>query len=218
VLAACGLDPDGHPSPDTLRAMQDRMHQRYGGVRRIEQAIVASDLASVRSAAHSIAALDEPDALPRWESYFDAVRDAARELEAADDTVAAGRRAAELGRQCAHCHQAIGAHIAFRTEPKPDAGEKLRDTMAAHQWAVARMWEGLLAPSDERWAKGAELLAKAPLAITAESSSLGIADDVARIHALAARARKPATLDERADLFGQLLATCARCHATIRDR
>lgn len=47
---------------------------------------------------------------------------------------------------------------------------------------------------------------------------LGIADDVAEIRALARHARDVDELDARARLYGDLLATCVRCHAAIRDR
>ncbi len=89
--------------------------------------------------------------------------------------------------------------------------------MAAHQWAVARMWEGVIGPNDERWNAGAKALQRAPLTIAAETGELGIADDVVLIRLYARRAIVTRAMSERAELFGQLLGTCARCHATIRD-
>jgi hypothetical protein len=89
--------------------------------------------------------------------------------------------------------------------------------MLGHQWAAYRMWEGLIAPFDARWLDGAELLEGAPLAIAAESDQLGIADDIARVRLYARRALT-ARPDERPAIYADLLGTCARCHATIRDR
>lgn len=77
-------------------------------------------------------------------------------------------------------------------------------------------------PSTERWNEGATALAKAKLTITAEGDvpghELGIADDVARIRLLATRAQKSKTTYDRAQIYGDLLATCANCHHTIGDR
>ena len=215
-LAAC-LDSDSKTFIDKLEGVQQRMHGRYTGVQAIEQAFVTGNVRQVRFEAATIAALEEPDALPQWQPYFANVRGAARELSRAEDVISAAKLSANLGRQCARCHQAIGAKVAFRGEPKPEPGGRLQRTMAAHQWGAMRMWEGLIAPSDERWLSGADALSRAPLSITAESSVLGIADDVSRVHLLAARAKKPLAQDERAELFGQLLATCGHCHAAIRD-
>jgi hypothetical protein len=219
LLAACGVEADSKPASlsDAVRGVAQRMHARYAAVQQIEQGIVASRLEEVHAAARSIASLDEPDVLPTWQPYFQAVQAAARDLEAADDTVAAARLTGELGRRCAACHQAIGARIVFRGSPKPDVGPHLAATMAAHHWAVARMWEGVIGPNDERWNTGAKLLQHAPLTFVAESGELGIADDVVLIRLYARRAVEMKSNAERAELFGQLLGTCARCHATIRD-
>ncbi|HEY5944780.1 MAG TPA: hypothetical protein VIV40_04785 [Kofleriaceae bacterium] len=219
LLAACGLDAESKPATiaDSARAVQQRMHVRFASVQQIEQGIVASKLADVRTAARTIAALDEPEVLARWQPYLASVKTAAQDLARAEDVVDASRLAAELGRQCARCHQAIGGRIAFRGQPRPDTGTKIQDTMAGHQWAAARMWEGLIGPNDEHWLAGANGLQHAPLTFVAESGELGIADDAALVRLLARRAVTLKTQAERAELYGNLLATCASCHSTIRD-
>lgn len=93
--------------------------------------------------------------------------------------------------------------------------------MAGHQWAAARMWEGLLGPSDDRWLEGARALTTVPLDTVAQSvtptSDVDV-DDVARVRLYATRALAPAAQAAHAELFGKLLATCAHCHALLRDR
>jgi cytochrome c553 len=79
------------------------------------------------------------------------------------------------------------------------------------------MWDGLIGPNNERWVAGAKALQRAPLTVVAESGELGIADDVVLIRLFARRAADMTSPDDRAQLFGQLLGTCARCHSTIRD-
>ncbi len=219
VLVACGVEAESRPSSlaDSVRAVAARMHARFAAVQQIERGIVASRLDDVHAGAATIASLDDPEVLPAWQPYLAAVKSTARDLQAADDTVAAARLAAELGRQCARCHQALSARIKFPAAPRPDPGQHLHDTMAGHQWAVARMWEGVIGPNEERWMAGAKELQRARLTFAAESGELGIADDVMLIRLFARRALDAKTDADRAELFGRLLATCARCHSTIRD-
>jgi hypothetical protein len=220
LLASCAMEAEP-TKPSTIvedvRAIQERMHARFASVQRIERGVVTSNVDEVRAGASAIATLDEPKALPTWQPYVAAMRDAARRLMRVEDPVAAAQLTAELGRQCGRCHQAIGAVVVFREPPRPDAGPKLQETMQGHEWAVARMWEGVIAPSEERWTIGARALERARLTYVAESGELGIADDVMTIRQLARRAPALASHTERAELYGQLLATCAGCHATIRD-
>lgn len=220
LLAACGIEAESSkPSKlvDDVKAIEQRMHARFENVQRVERGVVTGNLDEVHAGARVLASLDEPQALPAWQPYVAAMRAAAQDLLRADDTVMAARLTAELARQCGRCHAAIGADIALREPPKPDPGPKLADTMQSHQWAVARMWEGLIAPSEERWSAGAAALQRAPLTYVAESGELGIADKVMAIRQLARRASTLSSQTERAELYGQLLGTCATCHATIRD-
>lgn len=216
ALAACS-DLDAQPNyGDLVQAAQQRMHERFKALTRAEQAVVASDLSRVQHEAELLISFDEPDVLAKWKPFFGAVQDAARPLAEAKDPVAAGRLVAEVGRRCANCHEATKAKIPLEqlAQPKPD--QRLATQMIRHQWAAQRMWEGVIAPSQDRWNEGARMLADAPLTITAESSALGIENDVAKVHLLARRALDPKT--DRPQLYGELLATCAHCHHVIRDR
>lgn len=220
LLAGCAIETEpARPATlvDDVRAIEERMHARFASVQRIERGVVTSNLDEVRAGASVIATLDEPKALPVWRPYVTAMRDAARDLMRVENPVEAARLTAELGRQCGRCHQAIGAELTFPEPPRPDAGPKLQERMQGHQWAVARMWEGVIAPSEQRWTAGAQALERAPLTYVAESGELGIADNVMAIRQLARRAPTLVSHTERAELYGQLLATCAGCHATIRD-
>lgn len=216
ALAACS-DVDAQPTyAEAVQAAQHRMHVRFNALTRAEQAIVTSDLDRVHTEAQQLLALDEPEVLATWQPFFEAIKDAARPLAEAKDPIAAGALIAEVGRRCANCHEATHAKIPLQQLAAPPADQHLATQMMRHQWAAQRMWEGLIAPSADRWREGARMLAAAPLTITAESSALGIADDVAKVRLLARRALAPGT--DRPQLYGELLATCAHCHAVIRDR
>ena len=91
--------------------------------------------------------------------------------------------------------------------------------MLRHQWAAEQMWDGLIGPSEARWNDGVTELAEAPLGqdeifanATATPAIGKLATDV---HALAAEGRKATTWDDRAAVYGRLLASCAACHAAI---
>lgn len=215
VLASCQASANRDPSSLAQRvvAARERMHARFTSASAIQKAIGIGDLDRARAEARRILAQDEPDFLPEWRPFVDEIRLAAARVAASSDPLTAARTMARLGRTCARCHEATEAKIKFPRELAPSD-----DGMASHQWGAARMWEGLIGPANERWLAGARTLAGARLTIAAESGELGIADDAERAKFLAERAIKLGDPDERATLYGDLLATCAHCHATIRDR
>lgn len=198
------------------------MHVRFAAARRLEQAIVFSDLDRAHGEAKIIAELAEPDVLPEWQPYIAQIRDAAGQVILTKDLAAAATMSALVGRRCAQCHQASKAKLVWAKERAPATNTKLASNMTSHQWATNRMWEGLIGPSSERWRDGAQLLANAPLTIVAEADNLppdvAVSDDVARIRLIAKRALAAETLDARANLYGEMLQSCVRCHTTIRDR
>ena len=221
LLAGCQAAADPAPNlGEQVLAAHDRMHQRFDATRRMQLAIGLSDLDRARAEAKIIEDLDEPDFLPAWRPYVDKIRAAAHEVRQAPDIIAAAKTSAQLGRQCAQCHQAANARLVFSKEAAPPADPKLASQMFTHQWAAARMWEGLIAPNDDRWLLGARSLANARVDVVAEGGpgSLGVADDMARVRLLATRALGPKSQYERAELYGNLLASCAHCHFAIRDR
>jgi hypothetical protein len=205
---------------DKVVAARERMHARYVAATNIQTAIALSDLPRAQTEARAIMALDEPDLLPQWRPYIDAIQSSAQQIAAATDIGTAARTSAALGRRCASCHEAVPAKIKFPKIPMPAPDPKLSRQMAGHEWAAARMWEGVIGPAPDRWLEGARYLSEIRIAITAEGGPAqpGISDDVARMRLYATRGLKAATSDARAEIYGQLLATCAHCHFTIRDR
>jgi hypothetical protein len=77
------------------------------------------------------------------------------------------------------------------------------------------MWEGLMAPSDEAWVKGAEVMADAPLVPEAVSGAKSVPPETkalaSSVHATAHRARTTAVKD-RGKAYADMIATCAACH------
>jgi hypothetical protein len=222
AVALAGCDALADPDRDLTQKVtkiREHMHVRFAATNGIRTALTYGDLPRARAEARIVADLGEREILPQWSPYVDNVRAAASQITKSEDLVTTAKQLALLGWRCAQCHEAVpDAKIVFSKVLRQPPDRKLAATMAGHQWAVARMWEGLIGPSAERWNEGGTALAKAPLTITAESGELGIGDAVARIRLLATRAHEAKTTFDRADIYGQLLATCASCHRTIRDR
>jgi hypothetical protein len=218
IVAGCTTATSPQPNlADQVSSARTRMHQRFEASRRMQLAIALGKLDLARVEAATIASLDEPDMLPEWRPYVENIRAAARNIRDTQDTIGAARASAVLARECAKCHEASKSKVVLPAEQQPPADDRLASQMFLHQWAAARMWDGLIAPSDERWRQGAKLLAEAPLAITAESGALGIADDVSRVRLLAKRAQDSTSQDEHAEIYGELLTRCSHCHSVIRD-
>ena len=162
VLVLAGCQAVGDPDPSTLAervaAARDRMHERLTAAKAIQVAIALGDLERARAEAHRITTQDEPDFLPEWQPYLDDIRRAAAQIEVSADSETAAKTMAQLGRECARCHEAAHAQITFAREPEPTNTPKLGAQMASHQWAAARMWEGIIGSSTDRWLAGARTL------------------------------------------------------------
>lgn len=193
------------------------MHVRFVAAERAELAIASSRLDEAHASARVISELPEPEALPVWRLYIADVQSAAHEVELATDILGAAHAVGTLGRECARCHVASKARVKFPSLARPAVDSKLGPQMLGHQWAATEMWRGLIGPSDEHWNAGTEALSTMPIDTVAMVTP-GDVDDVARVRLLARRARATPSNESRARVFGDLLAACASCHTTLRDR
>ncbi|MBZ0120432.1 MAG: hypothetical protein K8H88_25800, partial [Sandaracinaceae bacterium] len=87
------------------------------------------------------------------------------------------------------------------------------------QWALDRMWEGLMAPADDRFIAGAGALAEAPLHPSAIAPNQTVPENVRaisdRTHTLGSNASRATEPVQRAQLYGELLTTCNGCHSQL---
>lgn len=209
--------PDATAASDP-KAVQQEMRAHFAAVVELQRAIVRGRLDDARERARFVVAHDEP-AIEGGAAFVADMKRAAEAVIAAPDLPTAGSQAAVLGRTCSRCHEAMNAVIAFAWEPQPELDGSLRAQMHRHQWAAARLWEGLVGPSDEMWTQGTDALAAAEL--DALTAARGIArGDVQtlaeHVRSLANRAKTTADHAERAKLYGDLLSTCAGCHQLVR--
>jgi hypothetical protein len=133
----------------------------------------------------------------------------------ATDLETAAKGLANLGNACGKCHAQMGIQMELSAKDPPPEAEDAQSHMQRHQWAVRRMWDGLIAPSDEAWKAGARLLQEAPLTVASGTASeakegQGIADQV---HGLGSAALAQTVPDERAATYAALIYTCSKCHS-----
>lgn len=211
------------PTPERPRRADPALMTRFHMVRQldlsraIERLVVRGKLAEARALAETMAEAPDPPGIGPWASEAAEVRDRARAIAAAKTLEEASRRSAELGAACASCHEKTGALVELEmTPPVPQADTTVADRMARHLWAADRLWEGMIAYADVPWRSGLDVLAESPLPFSALEG--GRQKYALRLQQLADRGRQRVTTDtlvERAQLYGEILATCVACHANV---
>jgi len=192
------------------------MESHYEQVGRVQAAVVRGDLDAARTPATWLAEHPEhPDVPQGVKSPMEDMRVHARSVVRAVDLTDAARATAEMAAACGRCHRLAG------TGPDPAAwtmappGRDAPGQMARHLWAVDRMWEGLVAPSDRLWQQGATALIDDPLFQEGEETG---GPEVARLArevrdlGVTANGRDA---DGRAGVYGRLLTTCVTCHTKM---
>jgi cytochrome c553 len=175
----------------------------------MRRALIGGDLAALRRAAEGVAK-DEwtPNRRPDWRPHVAAVRGAARDAQIAESIEEGTRAFAALGAACSSCHLLTGGPSSPQfAVPLPGSSE----SMLAHERAAERLWQGVVAPSDAAWIAGTDALIAAP---ELDSDVPDISHRAAHVRDLARRGQRIAA-DERAELFGNLLLTCAGCHQRV---
>jgi len=222
LLTACRDHPPA-PSPLAVSSAtpSDPVMIEHGvrGVA-MREALVAGNVEHARFEARALAAAtsNHEPSLPR---NLDSVRPVAEEVARAKSVDEACAAAAKLARVCGSCHVGlVGPKPSLERAP-PD-GVQVVPRMRRHAWAAERLWDGLVRPSNAAWKEGASVLVDAPLAperLTPGRTSTPEIDTLARaVRRVAYRAAETNGDEERAALYGELLATCASWHDRLRCR
>ena len=191
------------------------MHERLTGLTTARDALVEGRTAQSRDLLRSMADLESEAMAPEdWRQHLqDLVEATAEGSEGADDAAIAGS-VAEAARACGACHAAAGSGPTF--EPVPLPAED--DVMGRHVWASDRMWESVIASDADAWRAAREALGEE------DDRPMNLFDDVAldvrgqaaqlrsRLHGLVATGAEAGSPDERAAIYGAVLATCTDCH------
>lgn len=213
------LDPLSH-----RRLAMAARAQALGDAR---DALVRGRLDEARAGMAALAALPTPPQLPaEGAPWLRAIEQAARSGAQAADARSLAVAVAQVANQCGGCHQTVSAPVhlphpgpvpgVLSGEGGPAGDPGMARHMALQQWALERMWAGLILPSPEAWAES--LRAFALVDVDDLRGEVDPAEE-ARLRAITAaqRARVQAGLsddnpDTRADLYGTILGACLDCH------
>ena len=202
--------------PDNPQRLEEMRHH-FLQVTLVYEAVTRGDLAAVRAPATELSALPAPPGMPAGGAPFvEAIRAAARETLTATTLADAAVPAAHMLSQCGQCHRTAGVFPGPSARNYPDVGG-IVGHMLNHQRAADELLQGLVIPSDSRWAQGAERLRTAELSRADLPSDPKLTPELRRaesaVHALADRAATASAPVERASIYAELSTTCARCHS-----
>lgn len=193
------------------------MKDHFGKALAVHTIIVRGDVAALGPAAREwLAEIDRTPWPANAAAPVDAMRRAAREVASATQL---GTAASAMGRvlaECGTCHRATGVMPATPLAPLHHVGG-IVGHMLDHQRALTHLLEGLVVPSASVWRHGAESLQVAPLQdnrLPPDRDEIAALKALERqVHDLGGRAAAADTAETRAEIYGELVGSCARCHA-----
>ena len=210
LLAMPGLQAQ---QTDTALHMQEHLEQ----ITRIKTAIIQGDMDRTRRPATWLAQHEPtPDASMLYVPFVLSMQNHAGEILDAENVTEAAKDVSRIATDCANCHVASQVNIDFGQGDTPPAWGDMQSHMQRHQWAIDRLWEGLIGPSDVSWSRGIRMLAEAPLHGTEATWDEDVSggDELARkVHQLGREAATALLPYARAEVYGEMLAVCAECHA-----
>ncbi len=145
----------------------------------------------------------------------------AQRIANGDDLAAIGIELGRVGEACGSCHAAAGVHGMLEAGPPPTAGTTLASQMRRHAWGATRLWQGVSGPDDRAWMEGADVIAETPLDIASATHEKPNARAFELAEQLRGQAERAGSIDDlggRANLYGELMRTCASCHAFMRPQ
>lgn len=199
------------------------MHEHLARITTIKSLIIMGNLEGIREPAVWLADHEAVAGLPEnYEPYVDQMRRYAREVSNATDFESAAMAVSDMARTCSNCHLVNEVEIEFGYDQVPAEWSDTVSHMQRHQWAADRLWEGLIAPSDAAWNRGADMLIDVPLhpedvmdGDSAEVDPAGLDRVARRIHVLAGRGTNVTTPAGRSEIYGEMLGLCAECHTRL---
>ena len=192
------------------------MQEHLQRISRIKTAVIRGDLEGLRRPATWLAQHEPaPEASILYVPFILSMRGHASEILEATDIRTAAADVSAIATDCANCHIASGVEIDFGGKTEPASWSDMESHMQRHQWAIDRLWEGLIGPSDVTWSRGIRMLAEAPLHGTEAAWGDAVADGDAmarRVHDLGKEAATALLPHARAAVYGEMLGVCADCH------
>ena len=187
VIAACA----GGPANAELNPTEDMMVGHYGRFVEVQSSLAMGDLQGAQAAAHSLGNRPMPVTATPW---VEVLKSAAEGVATAGNIEDAAQASGTLILACGSCHAEAGVSPNVRLASGAPTGDSRADHMSRQMWSLDQLLDGMIAGDSEFWMNGARTLA--------EDDSMG---DLGQ-QAMAARG------DQRAVVYGRVVAACADCH------
>jgi len=207
-------------APAVTPTPEAKMAEHFSSSAAMRDALVKGDLEAFRAAASTLSDKElSANLSDTWKPHLEGMRTAAKSARDAKTIEAGAKAFAELGRACAACHEKIGGPKKLEIGEAPPGGSGAKPHMARHHWAAARLWDGLMAPSQEAWTKGAEAFTDAPLVAEAVAGPKSVPPEIdelaKRAHAFGHDAHKAKDAAARAKAVADVYGTCVGCHKKL---
>ena len=227
ICVAIGLAlPQWLPAQETVSdeetAAAAHMHNHLTYITTIKAFITMGLLEGTRQPANWLATHETLSDIPAsFEPFVEFMRSSARQIEKAEDLGTAAAAVSLMAQNCGNCHRASNVDVEFGFDTLPAQWSDSETHMQRHQWAMDRLWAGLIGPSDAAWTRGTAMFAEEPLHaaevsdnVTAEEAEE--LENIAReVHELGAAGTGLTSLNDRSQLYGRMLGLCAECHTRI---
>ena len=204
--------PEAEAQRDEL-ILEMQTHDQQANAAR--EALIIGDLDGMKAAGAALVARLPLAELPASAAAAqETLRQHAQSLADAPDIEQAAWSLGELGEACGSCHQALVASVRLEMPEPPPVGEGFTEQMQRYHWAVGRMWQGLVMPSDAAYQEATAALHKMPAAPFRPDwldamPPQAVATD-AQVHRIAAVAEMGS-----GRMLGALMLTCASCHVNM---
>jgi cytochrome c553 len=197
------------------------MHERFAVLTDLRDHLIQGRLQPARDAARTLVDLEPPQGLPEpWRPWIAQVKAEAAKVAEARDHATAAEGVGRIAVACSDCHaeQHGGPGLAHMSDLPPQKWSEGQN-MPLHKWSLDWMWLGLIGPSDEAWDRGAGELDKQPLVPKYEDAPPGGMRELEQlVYVLASKAIDVESQQDRGELYGNLIATCAQCHVKRDDQ
>lgn len=212
AIAASGCS--GGPPPAPAEDPSVHMHRHFAYAIALREVVVGGDLSLLGVPASELGNdTRHTDLPPSAAPFVEQMNHAARRAGDARTLIDGAQSVAEVAAACGDCHRAHDLQLTPSAPEAPPTTIDARGHMQRHHWATAKLWDGLVRPSWEDWKTGADALSETALPPEhlegVDETTAGLART---LHDAGQRALS-ATPEARPAIFGEVIATCAGCHA-----
>lgn len=206
------LPPPAHDA-DTVR----QMHAWLQLAETARTQLTQGDLVGARASAAAMVASSSPEGIPDgWRPFAADLLAEATSLATSESLDAAGGQLAQMAMACGTCHAEAAVLEQVEIQVLPEEMDDHHARMENHQWASDWMWFGMVTANERAYRLGAMTFTSDNLPpVSAAVQGPEMTALLARVDGVGSVAAEATDEEARATAYGQLLASCAACHAMV---